>query len=275
MLSDVYRHLGDYENVRGVHSKGISTHAQTEVALNFESVGEFSEAQKVYQELLGNQDLVDHHLEQEVQLWKKGFYESYQKEDQWDKLASRINSDLNGDLSGVWESKSSEAMLGPLMESHTHQILDKPDLPNSMFEFLNKSFSDKNKMSALKKQNIFQFASFLACKGKNAKALNYITNATQRWKIETFERNLFCPRNLGKLHMLQAKMELKNYLTYQTAPSKGNYSTEHQQLWARSTPQENDDLKSWDCYFTAKIVPCVTCRKSLYMDVPSLGQPAS
>ena len=243
-LSDMYRQVGEYESVRGVHSKGISTHSQTEVALNHEGNGNYGEAQKVYQQLITNQDLIENHLQQEVELWKKGYYESYQKLGQWDKLAKQVETDLNGDLSNVWNPSFTNTLLGPLMESHTHQILDEPDQPNSIFGFLNKSFGDRSKMSILKKHHILQVASLLACKGKHAEALSHISRAIETWRIDTFDQSILGTRDAGKLHHLQALVELENYLICETSVVKTTRGKE--KLWKKSFPLQDDELKAWD-----------------------------
>jgi len=244
-LSDLYRSIGEYESVRGIFSTGITCHPQTLVALNHESNSEWGEVQKVYKELVTNYELIDNRIEQEVDLWKRGYYESFQKLGQWDKLAKQISEDLDGDLNNVWEKQRSSTLLEPLMESHTHQILDEPSQKSDIYGFLNQCFLDKNKRIQLKKECSLQVAALLATKGQHAKALSYITKAVDMFRISTFNQNVLLGKNsTSSLLQLQAFVEIQDFL-WQKSSGKINLNGTSE-MWSKSFPLEEDDLKTWD-----------------------------
>lgn len=111
-LSEVARHLGDWDTVGGIFTRQLATHPDTEAALALEARGELRAAQEVYRRLL---DARAARLPQEEELWSKGFYQSFATLGQWEKLAKEVEVRAGGDLEGVWEGK--EHLVGPLLSS--------------------------------------------------------------------------------------------------------------------------------------------------------------
>ena len=202
-LSEVARHLGDWDTVGGIFTRQLATHPDTEAALALEARGEVRAAQDIYRRLL---DTRPAGLPQEEALWTKGFYQSFVTLGQWEKLAKEVEVAVGGDLEGVWEGK--EHLVGPLLSSLTHQLADQPALDNQVFTFLSKALKDKGRKAVVIEQRPVEVAAMLAFKKKRMEAAVIAGREVARRRLAVFGRG---GGGLVRLLHLQAAAEMEEF----------------------------------------------------------------
>ena len=242
-LADLYRHAGEQENVKGVfiQNRGeMNIHKDTAIALNYETTGEWASARRVYEGLYNNEQLVEHHRSQEIVIWNKGFYESYMKLGEWDKLSSTINQNYPC-LSDVWKSSQKDSIIPALMASSMH--LDAQDNKNDIYSFLNDCRLVKEKMDYLKRHSSLQLSQLFGAKGHYSDGFKICKNAKESLRLQIFAHKQVSTGNEeSKLLQLQALHECEHILS--TLNTDQHYYTE--KLWEENTPGLNTQLDAWD-----------------------------
>ena len=236
-LSDVFKTLGDNHSVVGVFSmpdNNISTHPDTGRALALEASGNMKGAQEVYRTLL-DQAREGERTMQEIDLWNRGFLQSFAKLGQWDKLAAEMVKEVGNDLEGVWV-KEKQHLVAPLLESHMHLLLDQPDCDNNIFGLLDGALKTRDRRAIVVEQGATEVAAVLAYKKRYPEALLILSKALAQRRLECFQHGR---RNMDLLG-LQAGTELEEYLLEKTG------SGQAAQVKCRTNPLPDDNLCAWD-----------------------------
>ena len=229
-LSEVHRHLGDWDSVVGIFSRRLATHPDTCRALEMEASGKLREAQDVYRGLLDGDR--EGRLEEEVALWTRGYWESFQQLGQWERLHSELVVRVGEDLEGVW---GDQGLIRPLLASHTHLLLDQPECPNNIFTFLSRNLKVKEKKRVLVDKSPVEIAALLASKSRSGEALSVLGKALSMQRLECFRAGKV---EVGRLLELQGAQELECLL--QEASNSSS-----QEAWG-CAPLPLDPLAPWD-----------------------------
>merc|ERR1719234_648670 len=211
----------------------ISTHPDTGRALALEASGNMRGAQDVYRTLL-DQARQGSRQKKEVELWNRGFLQSFAKLGQWDKLAAEMVKEVGDDLEGVWV-KEKQHLVAPLLESHLHLLLEQPHSPNNIFGFLTGALKHKEKKVVLLEQGAVEVAAMLTYKKHFGEALTILSKALVKRRLECFQHG--GRRNMDLL-ALQAGTELEEYLLEKTGHAV--------QKKCRTDPMPGDNLCAWD-----------------------------
>ena len=249
-LSDLYRTAGEHESVKGLfiqNSHEMNVHEDTKSALNFEANGNWSEALKVYKNLVENLDLQENHLKQEVDIWQKGFYQSQSKLGKWDAVQTAVSKEFSS-LDQIWNVSHKSSVLQAFMLSSMHLSVIK-DSNVLGYNFLNNSLKDKTKSSVLSGTCALQLAVLFGARDKFSEGLRICKGGKESKRLQIFSQNsLLSGDPISELLNLQAFCELEQYLTQLNLSNPNKYL----QLWEQNAPVSSTDLNEWDNILTTR-----------------------
>ena len=239
-LVDLYRFAGEHENVKGLfiqNKEEMNIHGETAAALNLESNGNWEAAFKIYQSLCKDEQLIENHLPQEVDIWNKGYYESQMKMGKWELLSKEFPPETMKDL---WKSKTRDVCIPALMTSSMHLAVEGSE--SQIYNFLNHSISDAKEMEFLKRNSGLELSTLFCIKTRFSEALKVCEREKELLRIETFGRHAITLNDKSSLLKMQAFQELERNIR----SLKEGKSLDINKLWKENYPNSGTNLNSWD-----------------------------
>ena len=242
-LTDLYRSAGEHEQVKGVYMQNqseMNVHEDTGAALNHEANGSWSGALKLYKKLLENEDIVENHLPQEVEIWQKGFYVSNEKLGKWEDLSNSISTTFH-EIN--WNVNSHELAVKALLTGSMHVCLVNGS--SEIYTFLNKANKDEDKKNFLSKNCPLEISVLFCLRDRYEEGMKVCQEGKDALRNSIFSGSSCFQNNgtAGLLH-LQALHELYKYSTEQAVTTTA--STNKQKLWLENIPPLDCDLNEWD-----------------------------
>lgn len=268
-LAQLYRALGDDDVLFGLYEKAIICQPQTRQALEAELQGDYSEARRLYTEVLQLLQKVGPHSDvwrqptrqthsslssREIELWEASLLECYCRLTEWETLAQTILDHVNGDIEKLWSDPCSrEPFIRYFVQSH----LKLREKWTELMNFVTRALQNDERRAYLERFYTSQLAYLYITQDDTARARYYIQRSyelfLQNWttlpELQTAGRHLL-------LQELQRLCELEEFVD--VVDDEHNFSSPRplQRLlaeWRRRYPShQHDNVNVWEDVITQR-----------------------
>ncbi|GFO12453.1 DNA-dependent protein kinase catalytic subunit [Plakobranchus ocellatus] len=231
-LSRLYKSVGEFDVLQGIFSEKLGTKEITRRAIEAEARGDYSVANKLYEEAISKQDWPDSDpQEAEVDFWDDSRMECLDYLTQWKELeataSKRIDDASEPNLERVWEDGFyQEHYLPYVMRSKLKLMLSGLDNADnndhsSFLKFVDQALKDEQKKQHLQSRYCKELSQLFLWQGNYDTARHYTSVAfesfLQTWSSTT---TLMEQSRQEHLHSLQGLVEQQEFLDFTASSAR-------------------------------------------------------